>query len=211
MNTTLHHFYVIWLTLLTAPPIAVGAFAVIRRRPARLQAVVAGCTLVIAATIGLAFGQVSFTLPMANTICMALSYLGYCFVAAACLAIRRPLARYSALIVALLPIVIGYLLGSIGLLALLFVVGDYSDPPLRVEHPQQNLTCRVTAWGMAASDSGHTVHLYRRWPLLPGLEKEVVRIVVNETHPDPLQTDASCADALANYLTNARRPPESAK
>ena len=88
--------------------------------------------------------------------------------------------------------------GNCRVLAVAFVVGDYADPPEKTEHIAANLECEVTGWGMVASGEGYTVHLYRTWPLLPLVEKEIARVSVDETNPAEEGTQsATCNTVLA--------------
>jgi hypothetical protein len=62
------------------------------------------------------------------------------------------------------------------------------------------LICEITGWGMAGGPSGYKVHLYKRWPALPFIKKEVVELTVDQNAPD---ADKTCADALKAYSNQA--------
>lgn len=196
-------FYIAWACLIGVPPVAIGTFFFIRRRwPHALSRTVIGSTLAIVVIIGFAVPSISFISTLANVVCISIAYLAYCFLAASCWNIRLSAIRILALIIAAVPIGAGYVLGTIGFLALAFIVADSTSPPLQTTQMTKDLMCRVTGWGMAASDSGFIVHLYKRWPELPFVEREVSRIVFNETNPASTPVRASCTDALAGYAKN---------
>ena len=114
-------------------------------------------------------------------------------------------ASILALLCAAIPIFAGYVLCTIGLLGLIFIVGDYTRAPNQIEQIDTRLVCRVTLWGSAATDSGYTVHLYRSWAWLPLIERSVLSMSVNQTDQSkgpPM--DVTCADALKKYLGSQR-------
>ncbi len=196
-------FYLAWACLLGAPPLAIGAFFIVRRQwPRKISTIVLVSAFVMLAVLGFTAISTSFTPPLANVASICAAYLAYCFLSASCWNIRLIALRIPVLIVASIPIAIGYLMGTIGFLGLVFIVGDYSRPPLQTTQMADNLICRVTIWGMAATDSGYTVHAFRRWPGLPFIETEVVRVVVNETNSASTPANASCSDAFADYAKN---------
>ena len=63
-----------------------------------------------------------------------------------------------------------------------------------------SLTCRVAMWGMAFTESGYTVSLYKNWPYVPLIQKEVARSVINETEPGSNPSPATCNDIYAEYI-----------
>jgi hypothetical protein len=128
---------------------------------------------------------------------LSAAYVAYCFVAISAWALRSRPLRILTLVATAIPVVAGYALGMVGALALIFIVGDYAEPPIQTASMADNLECRITGWGMATTDSGYIVHLYKHWPAMPLLEREVARIVVNETNPVDDTASASCDDALA--------------
>lgn len=84
-----------------------------------------------------------------------------------------------------LTLVPGVLLCTVGVLALFFIAGDYGRPPTRVVRLAPGLDCVETSWGMAASDDGRDIHLYRTPSWLPLLRRQVKRVTMDETHPAP--------------------------
>lgn len=190
-------FSIAWFCLLGAPPVAIATFFAIRRCwPNAVTRTLIVCSLLLGVVVGFAFLGVSSISTATNTICLAVAYFSYCFLAISTWRLRPRILRIPALVVAALPIAVGYMLGTVGILALMFIVGDYTRPPFQATEMAPDLQCRVTSWGMAASDTGYTVHLYKRWPAMPFLEREIGHIVINETHPLPGLESASCDDAL---------------
>lgn len=183
---------------MAAPPISVIAFiAVMRARPALIKRFVFGSALFIVSVMGAARLDVSFMSTPVNVACLAAAYLAYVFLAASFWLVKPLILRVPALVIAAVPVLAGYMMGTVGLLGLAFIIGDYANPPLQTLRIDANLECRVIAWGNATADSGYTVHLYRQAPLIPFVEREVSRVRVNETRPGPGPATASCKDALA--------------
>jgi hypothetical protein len=189
--------------LLAGPPIAIAAFVLTRwRRPAWLRRLIIGAAsllLIIIAASALGF---SFEKTLANFVSFAVGCLAYSFLAVSCWQIRFLPLRIVALLGAAIPIGVGYLLSTIGMLGLMLVVGDYSVAPYKIEQMESGLVCRVTGWGSAITDSGYTVHLYRTWGWLPLIERSVVSISINESasaRSIDAPAGATCADALGKY------------
>jgi glucan phosphoethanolaminetransferase (alkaline phosphatase superfamily) len=189
--------------LFSAPLVAFGAYAAIQSRwPSRQSTIAAMCALVLVLILGAAALGFSFKDVMPNFVAFIIAYAAYCFLAVSCLRIRWLFIRILALIVAAIPICIGYVFCTIGSLGIMFFVGDYTNPPKQVEQLRPDLTCRVTLWGASFTASGYAVHLYKTWAWLPLIEKSVVTMSVNQTDFSEGQApkDLTCVDALAKYL-----------
>ena len=190
-------FPIAWMSVLAAPPVMLALFWSLRRgAPGLVRALGVASVAFLGMLIGSTIIGLGFTLLAANVLCWTLGYWAYCFLAASCLLIPSEIARIAALVVTAIPILIGYVLGTVGALGLAFILGDVTETPYHTEQMGPGLTCRMTKWGMAASDSGYTVELYKAGPL-PFLERKVASINVTQT--DPSSKEASCADALALY------------
>lgn len=191
---------------MAALPLAVVLFMVIGRLAPRSQfPVVLGSASIVLGVLAGAVAGISFTVQGVNVVAVALSYFSFCYLAVSAWRIRNKLSRFVVIALATITIGIGYVLGTVGFLALLFIVGDYTNPPVQTLDVTGKLRCKVTVWGMAASDSGYTVHLYKRWGMLPFLEKEVSKAVVNETHPVDGEKVASCQSLAAMYVGEKSR------
>ncbi|CAM3980544.1 hypothetical protein ROSA5918_17415 [Roseateles saccharophilus] len=156
-----------------------------------------GCVGLIIVAVGACYLDVSFTSTVANFAFASAAYLAYCFLAICTWSFKWLPLRVLALAVTAIPVAAGYVLGTVGMLGLMFIVGDYANPPIQTTNTAADLECRTTGWGMVATDSGYTVHLYKHWPAFPLIEREVARVVVNETNPGAGPTSASCDDVLA--------------
>ncbi|MFG6486381.1 hypothetical protein ACG04R_06845 [Roseateles sp. BYS78W] len=197
MDTPISSLSIAWIGILFAPPVAIGTFFITsRHRPAAMRRLSMTCVLLMALVAAAACLDVSFTSVTANTVCWSAAYFSYCFLAISAWRLRRLAVRIPVLMVAALPVAVGYLLGTVGMLGLMFILDDYTRPPMQTTDIAHGLECRVTSWGMAASDSGYTVHIYRHWALIPLLEREVARIVINQSNPQAGLQSASCDDAL---------------
>ena len=192
-------FFIIWASLLANPIFAFIVFFVIRRKEptVHLKILLTSVFSIFIFSVSNALG-ITFTNSLANFSSFAIAYLAFNYLVASCWNISQKLLRVFAMLIFMIPIGIGYILGTVGLLGLVFIVGDHTNPPMHTEKLEQNLICRVTTWGMAASDSGYTVRLYRYWNAIPFLERELNEIVVNETSQKP-PFGASCNDVLAAY------------
>lgn len=190
-------FIVIWATVLGAPLIALLAVPGIRRAwPYAHGPIIIAAIAILCLAIGLTVSRLSFTNFWLNVALAAISYLAYCFLAASCWHISHDAVRYIVGIVAILPIGVGYLLGTIGLLSVgWMLVATYANPPNHVEQMAPGLICEINGWGTAL-DGGYTVHLYRRWSAFPFLQRELVILNVDENAND---ADKSCSDALNVY------------
>jgi hypothetical protein len=189
-------FLVIWAAVLGAPPIAFLAVPGIRRAWPRAHGpIIIAAIAILCVAIGLSVSRLSFTNVWVHVVLAAICYLVYCFLAASCWQISRTAVRYIVGIVTTLPIGFGYLLGTIGVLGLGWIVSDYVSPPHHVEQMAPGLTCETTEWGTVLS-GGYKVHLYQRWSAFPFLEREVVIWTVD----DASGVVKTCSDALSAYV-----------
>lgn len=187
-----------WFTLLAVPPTAVIAFLVANKsRPALIKRLAIGCAVLIVGVVGSARLDISLMSNAANLVCLSAAYLAYAFLATCLWRVRSLFLRVPALLIAAAPIAGGYVMGTMGFLGLAFILADFANPPLQTVRMAAGLECRIQAWGNAISDTGYTVYLYRQWPLVPFVEREVSKVRVNETNPGTGPTAASCKDALA--------------
>jgi hypothetical protein len=186
-----------WLTLLGAPLLG-GMIVWISKsqNPEALRrlcwASLAMITVVILATI---VGIRTWSAEI-NLIFWAAAYLSFSILASSTWTLTNKLIRFPLGIAAYLAFVPGYLLGTVGLLGLVFILGDYLSPPQIEEQLRPGLACEVTNWGIAISDSGYEVSLYRYWSWFPILRLKVASTVINQTSPDPNIEGATC-DSVA--------------
>ena len=169
-------FGTVWGALLLAPPLgAVGGLALRRLPPARARAVYVGLGIVLALAAAVAWSPWSLRGVAADAWALAAGYLAYCTAAmAAVLRVRGRGERVLAGTVAGLPVVAGYLLGTLGVLGLAFVVGDYEPRSARALAP--GLSCRTYGFGNATTAAGGTVvevFAHPRWA--PFLERSLFR------------------------------------
>lgn len=192
--------YIAWGSLLGAPVLAIATFTAFRKAsPGKQFAIAAGSALTIIVISGVAAFGISFTESTVNFLCVAAAYFSYCYLVVSCWYIRIKAIRILAVLVLAIPIVIGYLLGTIGGLALGWIVMDFTAPPTHIERLKEGLICRVTPWGSAVSASGYTVRLYQQWDVLPFLERRLNSIEIDETSEQSERSSASCQDVFAAY------------
>lgn len=197
-------FLVIWADVLAALPLAAALYKVIDKFEPRSQVlIVRGSFSIVLGVLVCAVAGISFTAQMANVIVFALAYFCFCYLAVSTGKIRNKLSRFLATALATITIGIGYVLGTVGFIVLMFIVSDFTDPPVKTLNVADNLRCDVTAWGMAATDSGHAYHLYKRWEMLPFLEREVSMGMINETNRD-FDTEAVSCESLAGMYADEK-------
>ncbi len=195
-DTGIEAFLVVSTTVVGAPPIAfVAVPRICRAWPNAHRPIIIAAIAVLCFTIGSIALRLSFTNVWLNVALAAICYVAYCVLAASCWQISRNLVGYIAGIVTVLPIGVGYLLCTVGSLGLMWILSDYTSPPYHAEQMASGLICETTGWGTAFS-GGYKVHLYRRWPAFPFLEREVVVLTVDQNASD---ADKTCSDALNQY------------
>jgi hypothetical protein len=195
-------FAVISLGLLIAPVLAALTFIAFPKDLSRasFKAAFGGSVLVLLLLWGIGLAGISFTEPVFNGASLVAGYFAYCFLASVCWLIPNIVVRIIALVIAAIPVVFGYLLSTIGILALMFVVGDYTRPPDRVEQMAPGLTCRVTGWGAVGASSGYAVNLFQTFSAIPFLERRVHgHSVIQVGHLGPRPADVSCSSIWAEY------------
>jgi hypothetical protein len=169
-------------------------------RPRAQLSVTVAAILILCLALGVAALGLSFTNVFANFVGVAVVFIAYYFLAASCLQIPFRVIRYLALTVAILPICFGYVLGTIGMLGLVWMVMDYTEPPQHAEQVGPHLKCEITGWGAAGTASGYTVHLYKTWPEVPFIVREVVSLrVIQAGYVGEPPADKTCSDAVNVY------------
>jgi hypothetical protein len=192
-------WWVMEAILVGAPVLAMIAFVLLRRKwPAVQLKVMICCAASLLIVICCVWLRLSFIKPLGNFICVGLAYLAYCYLVFSCWRLPKIL-RLIAVIILSVPIVVGYIGGTIGSLGLMFIVGESYEQPLQIVKYDAGLICRIVPWGAAMSDEGYTVHLYQHWAAISFLEREVQEIVIDQSDPEGGPTSASCNDALASY------------
>lgn len=109
-----------------------------------------------------------------NVLACCLAYAGYCVAAFSVLNLQRSRLKWPVFVLAQIPVGLGYLMGTVGALALLFIVGDAAREPAEVKPMAGRLVCRVTAWD-GIGDEGRYIDLLESWRPLP-LQRHVRRV-----------------------------------
>ncbi len=187
---------VVWFALMLGPPLAIIAFYLLSRWQPNMLVRTATVAAIVVILIALFFiVGLTFNSRGNDVALLAIAYVAYCFLAVSLWRIRHIFLRIVAIVVAFVPIGLGYFLGTAGLLGLVFIVGDLTREPEKSEQMADGLTCRVMWWGSAGTNSGYTVGLYQSWHSLP-VERRVSAILVDQTNGDP---GVTCAGALKQY------------
>jgi hypothetical protein len=200
-------FLLVWTGLLVAPVLAVVTFILLRQRPFQARWVVVAASVLLL-YFAVACSGLSFVAVQANFACFVIAYFSYNFLAVMCLRIPAKAIRVLIFIIAIIPIGFGYILSTIGVLGLGFIVGDYTRPPDHLEQIATGLTCRATGWGSAVSASGYAVDLYQSWNRIPFLERKLLGAsVVQAGYSGLPPKDVSCADLFARYEKSTASAP----
>lgn len=190
------------------PLIALGTFIAIRSlRPRAIMPIATASVAAIITALVFTKLNITFTATPANIIFFSIAYLAYCFLAAACWQIRLLPIRIFVLIVAAVPIGVGYMIGTLGFFSIPWFLVDGYRQPTKTVQMTKDLTCSVSRWadGMPAKDFGYRVQLYKQWSVLPFFEREVSSIDVNENESESVSPRVSCTDVLTAYVENHRR------
>ncbi len=189
--------YLIWGGLLSIPIAVFTTFSI--NWPRRLSLWLPGISAgILMLTYVLAEQRFSFVDQVTNVYWLLFCYALYCFIAISCLLIKAELLRTAMLLITVLPICVGYLLATIGLLVLMFMIGDQVDEPQRIEQMSGGFICRVWEWGMVFTGPhfDYSVHLYKTWDALPLIQQMVASEFIDVGTKQP---DMSCSDLFAQY------------
>ena len=106
--------------------------------------------------------------------------------------------------VLMLAVLAGYTASTVGLLALIFVLGDLVRAPRHSQTFESGLVCRTTVWGASFSDSGDLFTLVRPLPGLPGVHRVVFTAMTNAYDEAP--AISSCVAAERAYQASLTQP-----
>ncbi|WP_298674309.1 hypothetical protein [uncultured Sphingomonas sp.] len=192
-------FWSVWLSLIAAPLICLFLMKTrqVQGVPLARVVVLAGSLIVLVPLCWVSGLQWSST-TLNFVSCLSALYAWW-ILAAAALRIPHIALRIIVGVFCYAPVIPSLLVATIGILGLMFVLGDYLSPAIHDRRLDDQLTCRVTSWGAAFSDSGYTVHLYRSPIWFPIARLEVAETIVNETDPGPGPTSANCEGVAANW------------
>jgi hypothetical protein len=189
------------MTLTCLPPAALAAAFILKAWfKGRMRAVFAGAAMFLCFVIGAGGLGFSFTNTCVNFLTARGAYGCYCLLAAGCISIRHWFPRGIAVLIAAIPIGLGYFVASMGILGLGFAIGDETRASDSVQPMTPGLTCISSAWGMAGNE-GEYIDLYRTWPLIPFVKRDVVSL--NDDFGDESDIGqhvyGTCDTALATY------------
>jgi hypothetical protein len=192
--------FALWTALLGAPPAAVAGCVVLRIwRPTLYRPAAIVCAVFLLAIVsGLLFRLRLYPRALEVWV-LGFAYFGLCFVLTLCVLTRPRGLRIACGTLAFVAILAGYAIGPIGTLLFMFDIDDWTRPPIHVERLYDGLECRVTTWGMVATDEGYTAHVFKPWRFMPVVETEVAAIVVDETNPGDGPAAASCSDVARRH------------
>ncbi len=93
--------------------------------------------------------------------------------------------------------------GPVALFIVYLIAGEQIQEPFETHRLPDGHVCRLTAWGLAGTDSGYDIGIYVEVPLLPFLERKVAGIRVSQENPAAGTEDLTCA-AFAARLAGGR-------
>ncbi len=192
-------FKIAWSCLFFGPLLSLGIFIALRTGAKRhLRLAIVGSATLLALVILACAKKISLTSLWANLILLSAAYLSYCFVAASTFTVRPIFVRVPLLVATCLPVIIGYVLTTIGVLGLGFIMADYTNIPIEAKQMRPGLNCRTTMWG-GVGDAGYTVRLYKYSPVIPFIRHEVRTTSVDESYPGSGPISASCDSEFFAY------------
>lgn len=187
-------FYGVEAVLLAALPIAFFLMRfLVRREPDHIRSVAFAGGAFLAAVLGFVLAGVSTRGTVPDLVVLLTSYLVLCCLFILSFRLKPVWFRIVSATVLGAPLVVGYLISTVGVLALVFILGD-----LLPEHTQEmpsGLLCRVTSFGNATTSvNGYFAHLVR--PLGIFEKEEFVG-----QFPDPVTPSEACSRAGAMHAS----------
>lgn len=160
--------YVAMGVLLIGPPVMAWLAVWARSKPPILLRLIVSAGVLLALVVCGAWAEVSFVQPLLNLVAIWLAYLALAFLAVA-LAFT-PWPRWLTVpiqLVAALPILLGYLLGSFGVLILVIFLGRSLEPVQQTQPMSGGVVCRSRILQGMPDDDALLVEVFRTWPPLP--------------------------------------------
>lgn len=126
------------------------------------------CTIIVLSILG----RISFRIDFIDLLCLQVLYFFYCILICYCLKIRIKIIKIGTLIVGIIPVILGYLLATIGFLIVIEISSAFADYKLTKMDETHYL--KESHYGFAFSEtSGTTIGIYQTWKNIPGLEKKL--------------------------------------
>jgi hypothetical protein len=192
-------FVIVWAALLAGP--ALGIILALRMasqrsgiRPVFLSGF--GCIIFV---VALDYLGVRTSSALINMIFWVLVFLSLCLLLGLIWTIEYKPIRVTLGILTHLIFVPGYVLGTIGILGLFFILGDYLTLPGEKVALKPGLTCEVMSWGNSMSQSGYDVSLYRHVPWASFIRLKVGEVTVNQSSPQSGRKSADCKSAAKEF------------
>jgi hypothetical protein len=188
-------FLLVELGLLGIPPTTLILFLVVKRQPRRLDALVK-VAAITSAVIAIAYWlNIAFAAPTLNLSVLLLGYFAYTFVAASSLRFKATAWRVLGTTLLALPVLAGYLIATVGVLGLMFILDDIARPPLARSTRPDGTQCEIRRWGNGLSDSGYVVEEFQPWLPKGVVRRRIMTLTVDKTHPERGDVpSADCSD-----------------
>lgn len=181
-------FFLVWLGLILTPPVA---WQLAGRKAIPVSVLMAsGAGLLLPVVIAI-LANVTFQWPEADLAMLCAAYGGFCALSFCCRRINVKFVRRLVTGLVFVPMLLGYLLATFGVLGLGMIVSEYYAPPRANMILANGLICQEKLWGGAMTDSGYSISVYQ--PVAWFFLRRIGSISVNETIGDH---GASCGDVL---------------
>lgn len=158
-----------------------------------------GAVLFIVAVVVCMFFSVSFISFFANIFILCLAYVCFGFLAFSLYSIKPKVIGIILGLLFTIPLVLGILLSTIGILGLLFIVDDFN-----VDYETQvssELKCQVLYTGNATAAGGQDVRLFKH--VISGIERRVARKYYTDTSKELYISDQHACQSLAEEHRSA--------
>ena len=193
-------FYTLWGSLLLAPPAAFFSARYARQHNTRyLKPIFNSVCTFFCATLGCLLFDIQFGSVEVNAVVLAALYFSFFFIVGCISKSKLWYLKTPALVSGATIAGVGYLLGTVGLLALVFFVGD--SIPVHSAMAGPNLRCSVTLYGNATTSSGGYVVQLQRPLLLPYVMIRVYEQRFEQSQSQLVSPQEVCTLAVAQYVS----------
>jgi hypothetical protein len=182
----------VFLIVLGSPfPLVVFVFYLLVRDYGLLTLILRiGSLIWLIVYLGFFFSNVSLVNSGMNFLCGVIALGSYCFLASSAFEISLKPLRVIALVILGAP---ASIVTMTGILSLMF---DADASTYKKEQMRPDLVCKMSSYGIVGA-GGDRIRLYKSWPAIPFLERNVGGDSSNDA--DPSIKMSSCADLLNRY------------
>jgi len=168
----MENFYIVLIGLWIYPIVGFILFKVTRKKPVtRKYIFIPLLTLLSITALGLIF-KFSTTSNFIDWFLLSLTYLTTCLILWYTCFHKNIFIKIISRISLTLVLVIGYMLSTVGILGLAFIVGDYET--IDIQKLENGIICKKTSYGNVTVDSSGTwIQIYKTITWLPIIEWQI--------------------------------------